>query len=193
MASRIFAVRAPRAAPASIQSLIPHFGGKKNSSGSCDAANRAFIRLRALASSGHEITLTLVPRGTGRRLGIDRDLDGNLDADERDNGTNPASIQLQPVILEPATAIPFGTDGLLEARIPPLPARGTISWWKEGQRIAGATNRVLSLTKVTFASGGHFQLRVETPFQVYTSAVTQITIAPLVVTVSPGTLSIPQG
>jgi hypothetical protein len=34
------------------------------------------------AGAGAELTFTGVPVGHGRRLGIDRDGDGNLDADE---------------------------------------------------------------------------------------------------------------
>jgi hypothetical protein len=46
--------------------------------------------LRALALPGNEITWTVVPAGTGRRLGVDRDNDGFGDATERDRGTDPA-------------------------------------------------------------------------------------------------------
>jgi hypothetical protein len=44
----------------------------------------------ALAGPGTEITLTLVPEGTGRRLGIDRDDDRYGDATESELGTDPA-------------------------------------------------------------------------------------------------------
>src|SRR5581483_6955422 len=37
--------------------------------------------LRALAAPGSEQTYMLVPKGSGMRLGIDRDLDGNFDGD----------------------------------------------------------------------------------------------------------------
>ena len=40
--------------------------------------------LRALAGLGSEQTYTLVPRGTGRRIGIDRNADGFLDRDALD-------------------------------------------------------------------------------------------------------------
>jgi YVTN family beta-propeller protein len=49
-----------------------------------------FDEVLALAAPGSEITFTLVPRGTGRRLGIDRDDDRYGDATERDLGTDPA-------------------------------------------------------------------------------------------------------
>jgi YVTN family beta-propeller protein len=46
--------------------------------------------LLSAASSGSELTWTLVPRGTQTRIGIDRDLDGCLDRDELDGGSDPA-------------------------------------------------------------------------------------------------------
>ena len=46
--------------------------------------------LFALASATNPLTLTLVPRGTGRRIGIDRDNDGWPDRTEIDAGFDPA-------------------------------------------------------------------------------------------------------
>lgn len=40
---------------------------------------------------GTPVLFTLVPAGTGRRLGIDRDLDGSLDFDEKQAGSDPAN------------------------------------------------------------------------------------------------------
>ena len=39
------------------------------------------LALRALAATGSEQTYMLVPKGTGMRIGVDRDLDGHLDGD----------------------------------------------------------------------------------------------------------------
>jgi YVTN family beta-propeller protein len=47
--------------------------------------------LRALAAPGSDQTYTVVPRGCGRRIGIDRDADGYLDRDEIDFGSDPAN------------------------------------------------------------------------------------------------------
>jgi YVTN family beta-propeller protein len=47
--------------------------------------------LRAFAAIGAEQTYTVVPRGAGRRIGIDRDADGYLDRDELDFGSDPAN------------------------------------------------------------------------------------------------------
>jgi len=55
------------------------------------------------AGAGSELTFTLVARGTGQRLGIDRDSDGVYDGDELDAGTNPAdpqsNFQIESIIL----------------------------------------------------------------------------------------------
>ncbi len=47
--------------------------------------------LQTLAANGSEQTYTVVPRGAGRRIGIDRDADGYLDRDELDFGSDPAN------------------------------------------------------------------------------------------------------
>jgi hypothetical protein len=47
--------------------------------------------LRALAATpGQDLTYTCVPRGSGARIGVDRDEDGAFDRDELDAGTDPA-------------------------------------------------------------------------------------------------------
>ena len=64
-----------------------------------DLANDAAItsaQLRALASAGHELTVTGVPLGTGTRAGIDRDRDGYRDADELVAGSDPADPASTP-------------------------------------------------------------------------------------------------
>jgi hypothetical protein len=45
--------------------------------------------LRSLAAVGSEQTYTVVPQGTGKRIGIDEDGDGYLDRDELDFGSDP--------------------------------------------------------------------------------------------------------
>jgi hypothetical protein len=57
--------------------------------------------LFATAGVGTELTLTLVPRGTERRLGVDRDRDDFFDRDELDAGTDPADPTSQPAALSP--------------------------------------------------------------------------------------------
>jgi YVTN family beta-propeller protein len=55
------------------------------------AETLARAALTGASAPGAELTLTVVPRGTERRLGIDRDSDGWYDRDELDAGSNPAS------------------------------------------------------------------------------------------------------
>ena len=42
-------------------------------------------------TAGQEMTYTCVPPGSGERVGVDADLDGEFDRDELDVGTNPAN------------------------------------------------------------------------------------------------------
>jgi hypothetical protein len=52
--------------------------------------------LIASGAAGSEITYTVVPKGTERRAGIDRDLDNVLDRDELDQGSDPADPRSYP-------------------------------------------------------------------------------------------------
>jgi hypothetical protein len=54
--------------------------------------------LIALASAAHELTFTGVPPGSGQRIGIDRDRDGFLDADELAAGTDPGDPASHPAL-----------------------------------------------------------------------------------------------
>ncbi len=58
----------------------------------------------ALAAPGAEQTYTVVPRGAGWRMGVDRDADGYLDRDELDFGSDPAN----PLSLATNAAPVFG-------------------------------------------------------------------------------------
>ncbi len=53
------------------------------------AEKLAFTALLDRAKQGAELTLTLVPKGSEVRIGLDRDLDGAYDRDELDAGTDP--------------------------------------------------------------------------------------------------------
>ncbi|WP_254614410.1 hypothetical protein [Myxococcus sp. CA056] len=55
----------------------------------------ANLRAATTASNG-VLTYTCVPPGSGTRIGIDRDLDGFRDGDERSAGTNPADPTSHP-------------------------------------------------------------------------------------------------
>lgn len=52
--------------------------------------------LRALATTGHALTVTGVPPGCGTRMGLDRDRDGALDGDELAAGTDPGDPASHP-------------------------------------------------------------------------------------------------
>lgn len=63
--------------------------------------------LLASATSNATVTVTVVPRGTERRIAIDRDTDGALDTDERDLGYNPAD----PASIPPPCPTDLTGDG----------------------------------------------------------------------------------
>ena len=69
--------------------------------------------LIALAQPGSELTWTMVPFGSQVRIGIDRDLDGFLDRDELDAGSNPADPESTPSNVCVADLAPAGGDGLV--------------------------------------------------------------------------------
>ncbi|HET7506052.1 MAG TPA: hypothetical protein VFK02_33760 [Kofleriaceae bacterium] len=52
--------------------------------------------LRLLGAHGRPVTFTCVPRGSGERIGVDRDGDGAWDGDERDAHTDPADPTSHP-------------------------------------------------------------------------------------------------
>jgi DNA-binding beta-propeller fold protein YncE len=56
-----------------------------------DAGLRQFVAL-----TGHEITYTCTPPGSGERIGVDRDGDGFFDGDERAAGSDPADPSSTP-------------------------------------------------------------------------------------------------
>lgn len=62
------------------------------------------VALRAAAAAGTELTWTVVPIGTQRRIGIDRDADNVLDRDEIDQGFDPADPFSSPLAFCPGDA-----------------------------------------------------------------------------------------
>ena len=52
--------------------------------------------LEALAAAGGELTFTAVPKGSERRIGVDRDRDHYFDRDELDVGSDPADPGIRP-------------------------------------------------------------------------------------------------
>ncbi len=63
--------------------------------------------LLASATTASPVTVTVVPRGTERRIGIDRDIDGALDGDEIALGYNPAD----PSSVPPPCPADLNNDG----------------------------------------------------------------------------------
>ncbi len=150
--------------------------------------------LLALAAPGSELTFTVVPRGTGVRLGLDRDLDGVFDRDELDAGSNPADGLWPPRILVESNVVPFGTELRLEAQLPPaLSPVSTIAWRKDGLPVANATNAALVVTNVSFADAGQYQFVSAAAFETSTSAPVRITVVPLLVSALPATQSVRRG
>ncbi len=78
-----------------------------------------FAGLMALATAQEPVTLTVVPSGSETRLGIDRDLDGRLDRDEIDAGSDPADPSSVPDLgssyCGPAVPNSTGSEGQLGA------------------------------------------------------------------------------
>jgi YVTN family beta-propeller protein len=72
-------------------------------------------QLLALAAPGSELTYTLVPQGSQTRLGIDRDLDTFLDADEVDAGSDPADASSIPQPC-PGDIAPSTHDGVVNGQ-----------------------------------------------------------------------------
>jgi YVTN family beta-propeller protein len=150
--------------------------------------------LLALAAPGNELTFTVVSRGTGIRLGLDRDLDGVFDRDELDAGTNPADRPWRPRIFVESTEVAAGTELRLEAQLPPaLAPGGVLVWSKDGLPIAGATNVVLTLNHTAFADAGDYQLLSDAPYDSSTSAPVRIKVVPLLVRASPETQTVWRG
>src|SRR5262249_13422351 len=68
--------------------------------------------LIAVATTGHELTITGVPAGCGTRMGLDRDRDGFRDGDERIAGTDPADPASHPN----PTGVGGGSSGAMGLR-----------------------------------------------------------------------------
>jgi DNA-binding beta-propeller fold protein YncE len=155
--------------------------------------SRSSEELVALAGPGNELTLTVVARGTGRRLGIDRDLDGVLDQDELDAGTNPADLLL-PVTLQPAQQpVVAGSDVMLQADPGLAPATWDFQWQRDGQFIPGATSATLLLTNVPVSIASDYTVIAANSLSSLTSAPVRITVVPLLVGITPAGQNMPPG
>jgi len=82
------------------------------------------LALRAMAGPAAELTYTVVPRGSGLRIGIDRDEDGHADRTEVLAGSDPADPQVAPDALRFSAAVnqtSFGAGELLALTIDVTP------------------------------------------------------------------------
>ncbi len=68
--------------------------------------------LRTLGGPGTEVTVTGVPRGSGQRMGIDRDRDSYPDADELAAGSDPGNPLSTPINV----GVPGGSGGAVGLR-----------------------------------------------------------------------------
>jgi len=96
--------------------------------------------LALAATPGQEQTLTAVPPGSGPRAAIDRDLDGVLDRDEIDAGTNPAdatSVPGGPAVTRVRTA----KLALKDRSVPSDPTRRRLTFVSRTSR-EPAANRI---------------------------------------------------
>lgn len=73
-----------------------YYSGTNTLTGDRSGATIAPTSLRNSAAPGFEVTFTLTPAGTQRRIGIDRDADGWADGDERAVCADPADASIFP-------------------------------------------------------------------------------------------------
>lgn len=147
--------------------------------------------LIATTAGGTAMTFMLVPRGLGRRLGVDRDRDGVFDRDELDAGGEPASLPAPVRVVATAEVVPAGGLLVLDAVIGGLAAPIVrTEWFKDGQRIPGATNQSFTIAAAAYGDAGDYAVRVETGFESWTSLPLRVSVVPLLVSVTPGSLQV---
>ncbi len=83
------------------------------------------VQLRALAGPGSELTLLGVPKGSGQRMGNDRDRDTYLDGDERDHGSDPGDFLSIPSLVDVGTPPRPGAPSFALRSIAPNPFRAS--------------------------------------------------------------------
>ena len=93
-------------------------------------------QLRTLGGPGTEVTVTGVPKGSGTRMGIDRDRDTHLDGDELDAGSDPGNPLSTPLN---TGVIPGGErEGFAFRSVVPNPFRE----WAEVRFVLQKSSRV---------------------------------------------------
>src|SRR6267378_1003230 len=93
-----------------------YLGGGTWRSDKATAATISSTNLRALGELGAELTVTGVPKGSGHRMGVDRDRDGDFDGDELDGLSDPgdpaSNLANVGVPGEPISPYHFGLRGV---------------------------------------------------------------------------------
>jgi YVTN family beta-propeller protein len=132
-----------------------------------------------------EVTFTVVARGSGVRLGIDRDSDGLLDGDDPSPADQPSRVR----IVSAGTEFPVGSDLLLEAQFAAVPSPiSGFMWQKDGQSLAAQTNESLLVDQP-----GEYVAVLSTAFQTFTSPPVRIREVPLIVKVAPASQAVRVG
>jgi hypothetical protein len=124
-----------------------------------------------LAGADSELTFTLVARGTGQRLGIDRDSDAIYDGDELDAGTNPADPQSYLRIESFVLGGPSNGELLLSFiavsnRTYTVQSRDRFNsgpWSRWVDVVAHPSNRLVTLTNSLPGGAGSRAFRLVTP------------------------------
>lgn len=96
-----------------------YLGGNQWQPDASEASVMTTAQLRALGGPGSEVTVTGVPRGSGERMGIDRDRDSWPDGDEWIAGSDPGDPASTPATV----SAPRGGGGFALRSIGPNPFR----------------------------------------------------------------------
>lgn len=114
--------------------------------------------LLALAAPDAPLTFTIVPPGTGRRLGVDRDGDGLFDRTELDTGFDPAD-PFSPTPLPPLLTLFHDSDaGRLTMR---WPVTGVFAVYSTANLASPVSWSLVPGTPVL--NGGEWSLSIPTP------------------------------
>ncbi len=98
---------------------------------------------------GEDLTFMAVPAGTQKRIGIDRDADGYLDADELDLGSDPADPASVPLDWTNLGFALAGTDGAPQLLGKgPLASSGTVTFTLADARPSASVYLVAGLSEV---------------------------------------------
>jgi YVTN family beta-propeller protein len=149
--------------------------------------------LRQFTAPGGEITFTVVPIGSERRLGIDRDADGFLDRDELDNGSNPADGASHPGVaclptfaLQPSDTVTcIGGTATLTVGVTGGSGLYAYQWRRAGVdiadqpgHVAGSGSATLTLQNTAAADAGSYDCVVTAACGTITSGHATVLVSP---------------